>query len=94
MLVAQTVRELTGARANLDPLVMVVFAVLATVIAAVGYDWIHKSQRWVAYTMIAALLIFSVAALFRFDLPASHWDPGGSIEPPFWCSFSQLRLIS
>jgi len=87
VLVAQTVRRLTGLGADLDPLIMVVFTVLATVIAAVGYDWIHKTQRWVAYTMITALLIFSVAALSRIELPASHWDPGGFNRTAFLVQF-------
>lgn len=87
VLVAQTVRQLIGSPAGYDPLIMVVFTVAATLIAAVGYDWIHRTQRWVAYAMIAALLIFSVAALFKIDLPASHWDPGEFNRTAFLVQF-------
>lgn len=87
VLVAQTVRQLIGSSADYDPLIMVVFTVAATVIAAVGYDWIHRTQRWVAYTMIAALLIFSVAVLFKIDLPASHWDLGEFNRTAFLVQF-------
>jgi len=48
----------------------VIFAVLALSLAILGYDLIHIAQRWLAYLLIAALLIFSVAVLVRGHFPA------------------------
>jgi NCS1 family nucleobase:cation symporter-1 len=46
--------------------------VLSVALAAVGYDFIHIAQRWIAYTVIAALLIFTVAAAMNLRLPAQQ----------------------
>jgi NCS1 family nucleobase:cation symporter-1 len=48
----------------------VIFAALALSLAILGYDLIHIAQRWLAYLLIAALLIFSVAVLAR-----GHFSP-------------------
>ena len=39
-------------------------------LAVVGYDLIHLAQRWIAYVLIVALLVFSVAVLTKTHLPA------------------------
>ena len=39
------------------------FALLAVSLAVIGYDLIHLAQRWIAYVLIAALLVFTVAVL-------------------------------
>jgi NCS1 family nucleobase:cation symporter-1 len=87
VLVAQSIRQLTGASREIDPPVIIVFAVLAAAIAAVGYDWIHKTQRWLAYLMLAVLGVFTVAAAFTLHLPARHWRVADFDTIPFLVQF-------
>ncbi len=87
VLVAQSVRQLTGASRAIDPPVIILFTVLAAAIAAVGYDWIHKTQRWLAYLMLAVLFLFTVAAAFSLRLPAHHWNIGDFKTIPFTVQF-------
>ena len=86
-LVAQSIRQLTGASREIDPPVIIVFTVLAAAIAAVGYDWIHKTQRWLAYLMLAVLGVFTVAAAFTLHLPARHWRVDDFDTIPFLVQF-------
>jgi nucleobase:cation symporter-1, NCS1 family len=66
ILAAQTVVSLYGG----DPtLIMLVFTLLSVSLAVIGYDLIHLAQRWVAYVLIAALLVFTVAVLVKLHLP-------------------------
>jgi nucleobase:cation symporter-1, NCS1 family len=66
ILAAQTVVSLYGG----DPiLIMLVFTLLSVALAVIGYDLIHLAQRWVAYVLIAALLVFTVAVLAKLHLP-------------------------
>jgi NCS1 family nucleobase:cation symporter-1 len=69
VLAAQTMSSLYGS----DPsTTMIVFSLLSVALAAVGYDLIHIAQRWVAYIVIAALLVFSAATALRLQLPAQE----------------------
>ena len=69
ILAAQTVVSLYGG----DPtLIMLVFTLLSVSLAVIGYDLIHLAQRWVAYILIGALLVFTVAVLARLHLPAQE----------------------
>jgi NCS1 nucleoside transporter family len=87
VLVAQTVRQLSGASREIDPPVIIIFTLLAAAIAAVGYDWIHRTQRWLAYLMLAVLTCFSVAAAFTMRFPAHHWDLHEFQAIPFLVQF-------
>src|ERR1700684_693514 len=62
ILAAQTVLSLYSGD---SALIMLVFSVLSVSLAVIGYDLIHLAQRWGAYVLIVALLIFTVAALAR-----------------------------
>ena len=55
---------------------MPIFALASVSLAVIGYDLIHLAQRWIAYVLIAALLIFSVAVLTKVALPPSqvNWE--------------------
>src|SRR5712672_1468931 len=64
-----------------------VVALLAAAIAAVGYDWIHRTQRWIAYAMIAVLLLYSIAVGVVMRLPAHHWDLHDFRTIPFLVQF-------
>jgi NCS1 family nucleobase:cation symporter-1 len=69
VLAAQTMSSLYGS----DPAAtMIIFSLLSVALAAVGYDLIHIAQRWVAYVVIAALLIFTAAAAARLQLPVQE----------------------
>jgi len=79
-LAAQTVRSLYGGD---DATTMIVFSALSVFFAIVGYDLIHLAQRWVAYVLICALLVFSVAAGGHLRFPAGQLAPGGFGWVPF-----------
>src|SRR6267154_2230190 len=69
ILAAQTVRSLYGGDSTVT---ILVFTILSVSLAVIGYDLIHLAQRWIAYLLIAALLIFTVAVLTRAHLPAQE----------------------
>jgi NCS1 nucleoside transporter family len=80
ILAAQTMHDLYGS----DPTVtMLVFAVLAVSLAVVGYDLIHLSQRLIAYVLIVALLVFTVAVIVKSRLPPEQIDLGNFRIVPF-----------
>src|ERR1700727_3886135 len=83
VLAAQALHQLNSYVPPTSALVMLVFALLALTLAAVGYDRIHQAQRGFAYLMIAVLTVFSVGAVFLLRLPASQWDPGAFRAVPF-----------
>jgi NCS1 nucleoside transporter family len=87
VLVAQSVRQLTGASSAIDAPVIIIFTLLAAAVAVVGYDWIHRLQRWLAYVMLVVLFVFTVAAVFALHLPAKHWNLGDFKTIPFLVQF-------
>jgi len=84
ILAAQTVHDLYGA----DPTATIlVFALLAVSLAVVGYDLIHLAQRFIAYVLIAALLVFTVAVLLKAHLPPAQTNLGDFRAVPFLAQF-------
>jgi NCS1 nucleoside transporter family len=84
VLAAQTVHSLYGG----DPtLTMLGFTLLSVSLAVIGYDLIHLAQRWIAYVLIVALLVFSVAVLMRGPLPAQEIALGDFRAVPFLAQF-------
>jgi nucleobase:cation symporter-1, NCS1 family len=83
VLAAQALHQLTPAVAATSAPAMVIFALLALALAAVGYDKIHLAQRGFAYMMIAMLTWFSVGALFDLRFPAPQWDVRSFRPVPF-----------
>jgi nucleobase:cation symporter-1, NCS1 family len=83
VLAAQALHQLNPAISVTSPAAIVLFALLALALAAVGYDKIHLAQRGFAYLMIVILTVFSCGALFVLRLPAAQWDPGGFRGVPF-----------
>jgi len=71
-LAASTVKELFGLP---EGPTIVVFAILAALIAAAGYDLIHKAQRLLAYLMLAVLAVYTVGFFAVVDL-ATLLQPG------------------
>jgi NCS1 family nucleobase:cation symporter-1 len=84
ILAAQTVHSLFGG----DPTAtMLIFALLSVSLAIVGYDLIHLAQRWIAYLLIAALLVFTLAVLLKAHLPAQQMQLRGFRAVPFLAQF-------
>ena len=71
ILAAQTIHSLYGGPAAPT---MVVFSILSVLFAVAGYDLIHVAQRLIAYTLIVALMIFSVAAVMHCRFAPAQWD--------------------
>jgi nucleobase:cation symporter-1, NCS1 family len=65
ILAAQTLHALYGFESMPT---MLAFTLLAVSFAVIGYDLIHRAQRWIAYVLIAALLVFSAAAWLKAPL--------------------------
>jgi nucleobase:cation symporter-1, NCS1 family len=68
ILAAQTMHSLYGIKPTPT---MAIFTLLSLVLAVAGYDLIHWAQRWVAYLLIAALLVFSIAVMVEAPPPLS-----------------------
>jgi nucleobase:cation symporter-1, NCS1 family len=83
VLAAQAIHQLTPAVSATSPSAMLLFALAALALATVGYDWIHRAQRYFAYLMIVVLTLFSVGALFLVKLPASEWRIADFRAVPF-----------
>ena len=87
VLAEQAIRQLAGPAAAPAGVTIVLFSLLAAVVAAVGYDWIHAAQRFIAYLLIALLTLFTVGAAFWLRLPASEFDLHGFRAVPFIAQF-------
>jgi nucleobase:cation symporter-1, NCS1 family len=83
VLAAQALHQLNGSISATSPTAIVLFALSAVALAALGYDKIHVAQRGFAYLMIAILTVFSVGALFALKFPAAQWDVSGFRRVPF-----------
>jgi nucleobase:cation symporter-1, NCS1 family len=66
ILAAQTAHTLYGIDSKQT--IMLGFTLLSLFLAVVGYDLIHLAQRWTAYVLIAALILFSIAVVIRTPL--------------------------
>ena len=84
ILAAQTVVSLYGGDRTV---IMLVFTLLSVSLAVIGYDLIHLAQRWVAYVLIAALLVFTLAVLARLHLPVQEIALGDFRTVPFLTQF-------
>jgi nucleobase:cation symporter-1, NCS1 family len=84
ILAAQTLHSLYGAETA--PTVLT-FALVAVSLAIVGYDLIHLAQRWIAYVVIGALLVFSAAVLMKTHLPAQELALRDFRAVPFLAQF-------
>ena len=84
ILAAQTLHTLYGFETTPT---IIVFALLSVSLALIGYDLIHLSQRWVAYLLIVALLIFSAAVLAKTYLPVRPLSAESFRAVPFLAQF-------
>jgi purine-cytosine permease-like protein len=84
ILAAQTVLSLYHGDQTLT---ILVFTALSVTLAVIGYDLIHVAQRWVAYILIGALLVFTVAVLARGHLPPGELGLRDFRGVPFLAQF-------
>jgi NCS1 family nucleobase:cation symporter-1 len=83
VLAVQALHQLWPAIPAASPLAIILFAMAALVVAAVGYDTIHLAQRGFAYLMIGILSVFSIGACLVLRFPAAQWAASGYRAVPF-----------
>ncbi|MEV7978792.1 cytosine permease [Streptomyces sp. NPDC086519] len=66
---------------------VVVVTVVALVVALVGYDIIHKAERFLTYTFLVVFGIFTVGVLVTLHYPAGSFDLGAFKATPFLAQF-------
>jgi len=84
LLAGETAQRLAGVEPDLAALI---FTLLAIGLSVVGYDLIHKTQRWLSYVLIAALAVFSVGAFRTLQLPPGALALDGFRAVPFLTQF-------
>jgi NCS1 family nucleobase:cation symporter-1 len=84
VLAEQTLHSLYGAPRMPT---LLIFGLLSVLLAIVGYDLIHIAQRWIAYVLIAALLVFSAAMLSKGQFPPDQWALADFRAVPFLAQF-------
>lgn len=87
VLAAQTWHQLYRTASASSPVTIIAFAALAVVLAAAGYDKIHKAQRLFAFLVIFLLCVFSVGGIGTFHFPQAQWEIGGFRKIPFLAQF-------
>ncbi|HEY8301593.1 MAG TPA: cytosine permease [Jatrophihabitans sp.] len=65
---------------------VVVVTVVAFVVALVGYDIIHKAERWLALAMLVVFGVLTIS-LFFLHYPAGTFDLGNFHATPFFAQF-------
>jgi nucleobase:cation symporter-1, NCS1 family len=65
---------------------IVIATIVALVVALVGYDLIHKAERWLTYAMILIFGIFTIT-LFFIHYPAGTFGVGSFHAGPFLGQF-------
>ena len=80
LMAGQTAHHLLGTEPHVS---YIVFTVIAVVLAVFGYDLIHKAQRWLAFTLLVALTIFSVGMCVKVQFPAGQLSLAGFKATPF-----------
>ncbi|MFJ9565849.1 purine-cytosine permease family protein [Streptomyces fuscichromogenes] len=66
---------------------VIVVTVVALVVALVGYDIIHKAERFLTYTFLVIFGIFTVGILVTLHYPAGSFDLGAFKVTPFLAQF-------
>ncbi|MFF4315563.1 purine-cytosine permease family protein [Streptomyces sp. NPDC001507] len=66
---------------------VVVVTAIGLVVALVGYDVIHKAERFLTYTFLVVFGIFTVGVLVTLHYPAGSFDLGAFKATPFLAQF-------
>jgi purine-cytosine permease-like protein len=84
ILVGRTMEHLAGVP---NPVSYIGYAVVAIVLAVVGYDFIHRASRWLTYLMFVALIVFTVGVVAVNPFSAEQLDLGSFALSPFLVQF-------
>jgi purine-cytosine permease-like protein len=87
VLVTDAAHQLAGRDFANHRTIIIGFGLLTALLPAIGYHWIHRVQRWVAYLTIAMLLVFTLGAGARLHLPHGAWSLGDFPTIPFLVQF-------
>jgi len=87
VLAAQAVHQLAGSPFPSASATIIVFSIIAVSLAAIGYDWIHRAQRYLAYLLISILSVVTIGAVLVIHLPAGQFDLQGFRAVPFLAQF-------
>jgi nucleobase:cation symporter-1, NCS1 family len=66
---------------------VVLVTIVAFVIALVGYDLIHKAERYLTYAMLVIFGVFTLVVLFKLHYPAGSWSLSDFKWTPFLGQF-------
>ena len=66
---------------------IVVVTVAAAVVALVGYDLIHRFERYLAYSFVVIFGVFTIGVLVTLHFPAGSFSLGGFHLTPFLAQF-------
>ncbi|MEU9413398.1 cytosine permease [Streptomyces sp. NPDC048281] len=66
---------------------VIVVTVVGLVVALVGYDIIHKAERFLTYAFLVVFGIFTVGILVTLHYPAGSFDLGAFRTTPFLAQF-------
>jgi NCS1 family nucleobase:cation symporter-1 len=80
LLAADTLTTLYGSDRHVT---MPLIGILAALLAVVGYDWIHRIQRLLAFILIVGLVVMTVAVAMFAHFDAAQLDLGGFKAVPF-----------
>jgi NCS1 nucleoside transporter family len=87
VLAAQAVHQLTRSAVPGESATIIMFSIIAVSLAAIGYDWIHRAQRYLAYLLIAILSAVTIGAVLVIRLPPGQFDLHGFQAVPFIAQF-------
>lgn len=87
VLAAQAAHQLTRSPVPSNTTTIIVFSLIAVCLAVIGYDWIHRAQRYLAYVLIIILSAVTIGAVTLIPLPARQLDTRAFLLIPFLAQF-------
>jgi nucleobase:cation symporter-1, NCS1 family len=87
VLAAQAVHQLSRSAVPGEAVTIIAFSIFAVSLAAIGYDWIHRAQRYLAYLLILILSGVTLGAALVIRLPAGQMDVHAFRAVPFLAQF-------
>jgi nucleobase:cation symporter-1, NCS1 family len=87
VLAAQAIHQLSRSAVPGEAVTIIAFSIFAVSLAAIGYDWIHRAQRYLAYLLILILSGVTLGAALVIRLPAGQMDVHAFRAVPFLAQF-------
>jgi nucleobase:cation symporter-1, NCS1 family len=81
------VQALHGFALTSAPVANTLFMAMAVLLALIGYDWIHRAQRWLAYLMLIVLTVFTLGLPRIAHFTPDQWDLHAFRMTPFLTQF-------